>query len=343
MRVNNLNMLVFSFLLGTTVACTKSEKVRPPSAEKAGPETVRISKSDYIKTGRVTWSRFPVSAEFNGRVTVPDKDILSVSSRVSGRLESLNVSVGDRIRAGQNIGTVWSPDLATAAQEYEIAKKEGGDLLQFTLQKLNALGVSPQEALAGKMSFNLRAHVDGVVLEKKISAGSSLNPGDVIMTIGKSGSLQFIGDLAPEQAIKVKPGMPVAFDDLPSLHATVENVSPISDPSTHMVRIRCKFSSKLPDEVPQESFLKSRIAIDEIQGLVVPSSAIVYADGSDVIFIQDEGDKNQNLFRRTKIVVKSKSLDKSAIEIPKANQSTYTIVTDGALLVNDLLEDTGQN
>ncbi len=342
MRVSKIKFFEIVFISVVAVACHHPEVEKPLAVEKVGPETVRLNKGNYVKTGSVTRTQFAVTAEFNGRVTVPDKDILALSSRISGRLEALNVSVGDRVRAGELIGKVWSPDLATAAQEYEIAKREGGDLLRLTLQKLSSLGISPAEARVGQSSFGLRSTVDGVVLEKKISAGSSLNPGDVILTIGKSGALQFIGDLAPEQAVKIKRGMPVVFDEVASLRAIVENVSPISDPNTHMVRVRCKFLSKLPDDVPQESFLKSRIELSQIEGLVVPSRAVIFDQGSDVIFVRDEADKTQMLFRRTKIAVKSRASNSSAIEIPNAKQTTFEIITDGALLVNYLLDDTGQ-
>ncbi|MGZ3770454.1 MAG: efflux RND transporter periplasmic adaptor subunit [Bdellovibrio sp.] len=319
------------------VSCSKKEENVIAPVVKIDGNQVEINDPSSLKIETITEKPFPMTVEFNGRITVPDKDIFSVSSRVMGRLESLQVSIGDRVQKGQSLATLWSPDLATTAEEYAMAKKEGGQLLKLTETKLHSMGLTPGEAVEGKTTFALHSPVDGVVLEKKMNPGSSLNAGDIILTVGKMGSLQFVGDLPSESAIKIKKGMHVIFEDIPKQDAMVESVSPISDPTTHLVKVRIAFKNELPKDVPQESFLKSRIVLNEMTALVVPVKALIRRDDGEYIFIKS--DNSPKAFKRIKVDVQNRTEKMMAInkEILEGKNEVQ-VITEGSILVNEILD-----
>ena len=279
MRVSNF--LAASLLF---ISCTSHKEAKPP-VEKVNFDTVRINDGKNIKIIPVETKPFPESMEFNGRITVSDKDLFSIPSRVSGRIERLEVSIGDKVSKGQSLATLWSSDLVTASEEYSIAKKEGGRLLKLTEQKLQSLGINPAEASPDKTVFSLHSPVDGVVLEKKMNSGSNINPGDIIVTVGKSESLQFSGELPPERAVRVKRGMKVIFEELKDLEATIESVSPVSDPVTHLVKVRANFKTMPPSSTPQESFLKAQIILDEFNAMVFPTKSLIMRSDGEYIFV----------------------------------------------------------
>jgi multidrug efflux pump subunit AcrA (membrane-fusion protein) len=327
-------------LLLNLSACFHADPPPPAAVEKIDSESIKLNSENGIKITEAQKKPFPVTIEFNGKISVPDKDIETLSSRVSGRLESLNVSIGDKVEKGSPVGTIWSSDLATAAEEYAIATREGGEILALTKKKLAALGVSANELSPGKTTFALRSSVTGVVLEKKVNSGAILNPGDAILTIGKMDSLQFSGDLPPENAALIKSGMRILFDDMPSLEATVSTVSPISDPSTHLVRIRAKFSGPLPKELPQESFMKARVVTREVSSLVVPLKSLLLIQGQNYIFVGDA--TNPKKFTRVAIVIESKTANEIAVSADKFKQTPIRVISEGALLANEALEDAGE-
>ncbi|MGZ3773629.1 MAG: efflux RND transporter periplasmic adaptor subunit [Pseudobdellovibrionaceae bacterium] len=321
----------------SVISCTKKEETTVSPVVKIDADQVEVNDASSLKVETITEKPFPLTVEFNGRITVPDKDIFSVSSRVMGRLESLHVSVGDRVQKGQTLATLWSPDLATTAEEYAMAKKEGGPLLKLTEAKLHSLGLSPGEAVEGRTTFALHSPIDGVVLEKKMNPGGSLNAGDIILTVGKIGSLQFVGDLPSELAIKVKKGMSVIFDDIPKQEAAVESVSPISDPTTHLVKVRITFKNSLPKDVPQESFLKSRIVLNEIKALVVPVKALIRRDDGEYIFIKS--DKSAKSYKRVKVDVQNRTDKIMAINKDiLGGKSEVQVITEGSILINEILD-----
>lgn len=328
------------FLLPTIVffvSCTKKEEKKLDPVVKIDANQAKINDASQLKIEKITEKPFPVTVEFNGRITVPDKDIFSVSSRVVGRLESLLVSVGDRVQKGQTVATLWSADLATTAEEYAMAKKEGGTLLKLTESKLRALGLTPGEAVEGKTTFAFHSPIDGVVLEKKVNAGGALNAGDIILTVGKMNSLQFVGDLPSDVAIKVKKGMTVLFEDMPQQEAVVDSVSPISDPTTHLVKVRVAFKNELPKDIPQESFLKSRIVLNEMNAMVVSTKALIRRDDGEYVFIQ--ADNDPNIFKRVKVEVQNRTDKLMAIGKESfGNKNEIRVVTDGSILVNEVLD-----
>lgn len=333
MRVTSLLLVSALFL----ISCTKEEVKKTALVEKVSDDSVKINDLQNLVVEDVSIKNFPVEMEFNGRITVPEKDLSTVSARVAGRIESLTVSVGDKVSKGQSIGSIWSADLASAAEEYEIAKKEGGSLLSLTEKKLRALGVEPAEIQNGKTTFSIRSPLTGVVLDKKVNAGASVNPGDMIATVGKMGTLQFVGDLPPEQAIKIKKGMKVIFDDVKDLVAEIESVSPISDPTTHLVKVRASFGAQPSQDIPQESFLKAHVVLSESPALVFPNKAIIVKSDGDYVFVDVDGKKD--IFKRIKINVTARSSKEVAVDTKSFAKTAFKTISDGALLINDSLEE----
>ena len=338
MLASKFLLLIVSFVFISTISCTKEEeKPKVKIVEKVDENSVKINETKNIMIETVEEKNFAVELEFNGRITVPEKDISSVSARVTGRIESLTQSVGDRVTKGQVLGYLWSADLASASEEYEIAKKEGGSLLSLTEKKLRSLGVEPSEVSNGKTIFAIRSPLTGVILDKKLNTGSTVNVGDIILTVGKIGTLQFVGDFPPEQAIKVRKGMKVAFDDVPTLTATIENVSPISDPTTHLVKIRASFETQPGQEIPQESFLKAHIVLSELPALVFPIKSIIAKSDGEYAFISDSTDSK--IFKRVKIDITSRNSKQVAVNSASFSKKSFKVISDGALLINDSLEE----
>lgn len=331
------NFTTFFSILVFLGGCTKPSAQKIAPVEKVSENAVRVNDDSSLKIESASAKPFPVSIELSGKIAVPDKDIVTLSARVSGRLESLLVSLGDRVSAGMTVGTVWSSDLATAAEEYALALKEGGEILRLTKSKLNALGVSPGELAPGKTTFSLRSPMNGVVLEKKLNSGAAVNPGDPILTIGKLDSAQFVGDLTPDLAVQVKEGMEVRFDEVQSLTGNVSSVSPISDPSTRLVRVKVRFTSKLPKELPQESFLRARIILKEIPSLVLPLKALFLVGETEYVFVQSE--KDPKVFERQAVKVANRTATEFAVSAESFKKTDVKVISGGALLVNDALDD----
>ena len=343
MRVSNyLALIVLSILTLTNTGCTKKVVIEPPKRLNDHQIKIEAANPDGIELKVVEKKMFPVTLDLPGRVAIPDKDFFMLTARVAGRIDALPINIGDRVHVGTMLAMFWSPDLATAADEYEIAKtQKNPELVALSEEKLRSIGISVKDGVSGKISFPLRSPMEGVVIDKKGNVGASLNPGDPILTIGKSGSFQFQADVPPSDALQMKAGMHVTFDDAPTLKATIDTVSSIADPTSRLVRVRCKFENVSQVSLAQETFLKAKVVLKERESLVTSAKALVVDESSQYIFINNPSDPKT--FDRIKVKVLSTSAGEMAFEPVDSNVnltgSVTKVVVDGALLLSGVLED----
>lgn len=330
---------IYSALILLGFACTKKTEIDPPKRLNDHQVRIEAPSPEGLAVKTVEKKPFPVTLDLPGRVTIPDKDFYMLTARVAGRIDAMPINIGDKVRPGSVLATFWSPDLATASDEYEIAKNQkNNELILLSEEKLRSLGISMKDAVPGRIAFPLRSPMEGVVLDKKGTVGASLNPGDQILTIGKSGSFQFQADVPPADARQIKVGMSVSFEEAPTLKATVDAVSAIADPTSRLVRVRCRFEDTSVVSLAQETFMKAKVILKEKDSMVTAAKALVVDENSQYIFVQDSDPK---VYSRVKVKVLSTSAGEMAFEPEdeKINLSASKVVVDGALLLNGVLED----
>lgn len=132
-----MNRLVIAALLAATAAaCGKNA---PPAAEDhhddehgdehgeeqhddglvtLTPEQVSSAK---IATSLVEHRAVASEITATGEVTAPDDGIARVGAKLAGRVTRLTASVGDRVKRGQSLGVVDSPELGRAKADYVAA------------------------------------------------------------------------------------------------------------------------------------------------------------------------------------------------------------------------------
>jgi hypothetical protein len=115
-------------------------------------------------------------------------------------------------------------------------------------------------------------------------------------------------------------------------------VSPVPDPISRLVKIRCTFDQR-PPSLPQETLLKAHVVIREVPALTAPSKALVVTNEDEFVFIRIPGEKPA--FKKVKVHVSSRNKLEMALEPNDATVDGAEIVSDGALLLNDVLEGSG--
>ena len=105
-----------------------------------------------------------------GRVEQPEAQLAAVSARIGGRVDKLYVQyTGERVSSGQPVADIYSPEVATAIEEYRLAEENRNQLSQsddaFARAQADALVKASQHRLelwgiaeqavggAGKMAF----------------------------------------------------------------------------------------------------------------------------------------------------------------------------------------------
>lgn len=138
-RVRSLH-LVFSLAVTVTSACTVlvlaacGRGEQPPRLDAATPSTEKKAPAvpeaaPRVETAVVEYSSSHQGLTLSGKVAYGEDRYSRISSPVQGRVVEVRVHLGDRVKAGDILLVVDSPDIAQAYSEYV---KEDSDLQYAT-------------------------------------------------------------------------------------------------------------------------------------------------------------------------------------------------------------------
>jgi cobalt-zinc-cadmium efflux system membrane fusion protein len=157
------------------------------------------------------------SLQLLGEVKLNQDRSVFVTPRLAGLVEAVHANAGDRVRRGQVLAVISSQALAdqrgdllaaqkrlalakttyerekklweekvTAEQDYLAARQafqEAEITAASARQKLASLGASATESTQGLTRYELRAPIDGVVTDKKISVGEVLKEDSLVFQV----------------------------------------------------------------------------------------------------------------------------------------------------------------
>jgi Cu(I)/Ag(I) efflux system membrane fusion protein len=272
--------------------------------DAVGPE-VRISPAVVnnlgVRTAAVAREALALRAETVGYVSYDERRLQQVRPRAEGWIEGLSVrAVGETVRAGERLFTIYSPTLEAAQQEYLDALRIGNaDLIQASRERLRALGLdagtASRLARAGRASGRVPFHapISGVVTGLEAREGAMLTPDMIAMTITELASLWVIAEVPESQAAWVRPGTDaeLGFPSLPgeTVRGRVEYVYPEISMDTRTVRARITLDQ--PPASIRPNMLATVVLVGERgeDALTIPRSALIRTGGGSRVVIALDG------------------------------------------------------
>jgi cobalt-zinc-cadmium efflux system membrane fusion protein len=270
--------------------------------------------------------RRDLKLRFNGRLVWNEDRTVRVFAPFGGRVQSIAVRPGDRVKAGQTLAVLSAPDLGVAQAD---ARKAENDLAlaQKNLERIRELyeaGVAAakdlhaaqgevararaerERALAklklyGKtdtvdQQLALRSPVAGAVVERNLNPGQELrtdSQGDKpLFVVSDPSRLWFLLDVSEQDIGRVKPGTEVRLsttslgDD--RVTGRIQHVADLVDPQTRTVKVRGAVD-KADERLKAEMFTVAVLHVPAPGGYLVPARAI-YLRGEQYFVFVDEGD-----------------------------------------------------
>jgi membrane fusion protein, heavy metal efflux system len=299
-------------------------KVAPDLLDEDGP----------LQTARVVRRARGGSAAHPGEVRLDEERAAYLSPRTSGTVREIRVDLGARVRRGQVLFTVDSPGFAEARSAYLIAQaslklaeetlsrerdlfekkvcprkdlleaEAAGDEARATSQaareRLLACGLTAPEISAvsttgaESTALPVKAPFDGTVLERNLSLGGLVEPGQPLLLLGDTSDMwvwtslyeQELPGLLREQAR----GTVLASVDVPAypdriFAGRVERVSGIVDEATRTARVRVVVEN--PEGLLRAGmFARVRLhGSDSGRVLAVPAEAVLEDEGRAFVFV----------------------------------------------------------
>jgi cobalt-zinc-cadmium efflux system membrane fusion protein len=246
-RIAALTLSCFALVLA---ACGKDEAAKKPEApavqKKSDPMVVELN-AEMTKQFRVEAAQMAsiaITQKIAGRIEANEHRTTRIGASVSGRVIQVMAEVGDRVKAGQALARLASPELTNAqlaflravsstklaersverAQQLVLADVIGNAELQrreveLSVARAELRAASDQLRLIGMSAASIEklretgalasevpitATRTGMVIERKVSQGQVAQPGDPLFTVADLSNVWVVGALPEQDANSVK-------------------------------------------------------------------------------------------------------------------------------------------
>jgi membrane fusion protein, copper/silver efflux system len=252
-----------------------------------------------------------------GRVDFDERRLTDVTFKISGWVQDLFVDyTGKRVRKGEPLLTLYSPDLVTSQEEYLLALRTRDQLAHSTLpeavngsqglveaarRRLLLWDLTPQqiktleERGTPQTYLTLHAPISGTVVEKEVVKGMRVEPGMRLYRIADLSNVWLYAEIYEYEIPLVREGQEVtiALSYYPgeTFSGKITYIYPYLDTQTRTNRVRLEFANP-QGKLKPGMYANSEIEIDLGTTLTVPASAVLQSGLRQLVFV----DQGQGVF-----------------------------------------------
>ena len=305
-------MAVALLLAGCTA--TQEAKEKPPEKK--------------IQTYRVTCQEVPSAIEATGTIQPDIEGSAKIIASLAGMVENIFVKVGDRVKRGDPLCAIRSPDVSDTYSNYlsnlsqvrqaeriynlnkqlfEVGAVTKNDLLNSEAnyeqtkalsgalkKKLEIYGVNPESGFSDRLL--IKSPMDGAIVEIQTHVGDRVDTStNVLMTVADPNKVVVVANIYDTEIGQVQKGKEVTFytDIFPLIpfKGLIKYISDTSDADAKTIKTYIAILSE-QSLLRQNMFLKIKITNSIKRLPVVPKTALLYKDGKFSVYLSEAG-RNQ--------------------------------------------------
>ncbi len=249
-----------------------------------------------------------------GRVDYDETRLRTVTSWIGGRIDRLNIrTTGQRVKKGQIIATLYSPEVFGAHQDLLVAKKQlqqlkgatenarlGAELaLKASKDRLRLLGLpssvvnAMENAKKPSEQVRIRSPFSGTVLERLATEGSYVKTGTGLLQIADLTRLWVQLDAYESDLPLLSIGQEVSLkvEALPDqeFSGRVTFVDPVLNQRTRTTRVRIEVDNsdgKLRPNMFAEATVRGQEGQEHKSTLVIPDTAPLFTGRRSVVYVE---------------------------------------------------------
>ncbi len=306
-----------------------------------------------VRTAPVESQRVTRTIRAVARLQADETTIARIHVKVAGWVEQVNVDfVGKRVKQGEPLFTLYSPELVATQREYLIARRGGKylaespypdvaqgaqSLVQVARDRLRLWDISKEQIeeldKTGEVSRTLTFYspLDGFVLKRNLYKGVYVTPETELYEIADLSKIWVSADVYEYELPYVRTGqsatMRLSYSPGKAYTGKVGYVYPTLDPTTRTAKVRLEFPN--PDfELKPEMYAEVELNVDYGQHVVVPQEAVLDSGTEQVVFVAHP----QGYFEPRKIQVGARVDDRVIVQ--RGLRPGETIVTSGNFLID---------
>jgi Cu(I)/Ag(I) efflux system membrane fusion protein len=330
---------------GTTTAAAMpagTVKIAPDKQQLIGVRTATVQRQSLVRIVRTT-----------GQLTSDETKLAHIHVKVNGYIDKGYVDyVGQLVKKGQPLFTLYSPDLVATEEEYLIAKrgaKEMGtsqfpdvaqgsqSLLRSTRERLKLWDITDEQIKkldeSGEVTKTLTFYspVSGFVTDRKAFPQTAVTPDMDLYAISDLSTIWVNADVYEYEVPFVKVGqtadMQLSYYAGRIYTGRITYIYPTVDAVSRTVKVRIEFPNPNFDLKPQ-MFANVQLKINYGKQIAVPQEAIMDSGDKQYVFVVHDG----GMFE-PRVIQMGAKLEGNVVVLSGLNAGE-TIVTSGNFLID---------
>ena len=288
---------------GTSNMPVGTVKISAQKQQIIGVRTTTVQRENLVRAVRTT-----------GQITADETRIAHVHVKINGFIEEVFVDyVGQLVKKGQPLFTLYSPDLVSAQEEYLIAKRGdkylGGSqfpevsqgaqsLLRSARERLRLWDISDEQIKkldeTGQVSRTLTFYspISGFVMERKAFPQTSITPDTDLYQITDLSTVWVNADVYEYEVPFVKVGqtadMQLSYYAGKNYKGKITYIYPTVDPTARTVKVRIEFANPGFGLKPQ-MFANVQLNINYGNQVLIPQEAVMDSGDKQYVFLVHDG------------------------------------------------------
>ncbi len=310
------------FIAATFLFSSCSNDAAADNTDDAKTFTLSDTMMHMIKTDSVKMCGVADELQLSGEVSFDENKVFKVYPRSSGQVIQCNLTLGDKVSAGQTLAVIKSADVAgnyadvssadadiaiakravdnqeslfksgiASERDYDEAKQDYEKAMAEKRKITSQIEINGGRGATASGTYILTAPTSGYLVEKNVNQGDFIRQdmGSNLFTISDLKDVWIWANVYEADINKVKEGTSVQVSTLADpekvYSGKVDKLSQVLDPTNKALKVRVKLDN--PDLALKPQMF-AKVTVDNVSGeqaVCVPTSALIEQNGKTFVVV----------------------------------------------------------
>jgi membrane fusion protein, heavy metal efflux system len=313
-------MISHKLIIIPTLLYTIATSCNSPEAAPITGNNPMDSIMQNVQTAPVTLEKECESFKLNGKIQANEDHQAKVYALVSGKIKSVNVALGDKVKAGQTMAVLQSMEVAGNSNDLSLAEanvamtkknlESTKDLYEGNLatsREYTTAQVDYNKALSelnraksvlaitgGKNAvYELKAPLTGYVIERNITGNSEVRQdnNNALFTVADLSTVWAIANVYEADISRIHLGDTVKVNTLANPNTpwfgTIDKIYNVLDPANRTMKVRISMPNPNNELMPEMFVTVKVFGSSASNMLTIPSQAIVLDNSKNYVIVKD--------------------------------------------------------
>ena len=333
------------YIIVLTLVLTSCKKNTTEEVETVDNGIISVTKEQFqtmkMEIGSPTEQDFNVAIKTTGKIDVPPKNRVKITSFLGGYIKSTHLLIGDKVKKGQALVTLENTEFIDIQKEYiEVAEqinylkseyerqktlydekitsqknylkaeseyKRANGMYQSLKKKLQLLSINPAQVQKGNLTstITIYAPISGDVTVMNANVGMFMSPADVILEIVDTNHLHVELAVFEKDILQVKEGQNIIFTvpqaSKEEFKAEVVLVGKSIEGDNRTIMIHGHLDDAIKQRLLTGMFVEANILTNTKKGFAIPIDALITENDKNYVLLLKNNSNSDYTFEKTEV------------------------------------------